>query len=153
MIKTRTIEQALSDMRSKSSVQMEEAVNVTGIAESTLYRKCSMTDPDVQFKITELVPVMKAFNRFDPLEVMARSCGFLMLKAPRGRAQFEDGLAHYHKEFSNLFSYLLDFMNRPSEEKIKVIESACIEHIRHTAEIRETVRRGDPQQEELLFIG
>lgn len=152
MIKIRTIEQAVSDMRQKSAAPMEEVVNATGIAESTLYRKCSMTDPDIQFKITEIVPVMKAFDRFDPLQVMAQSCGFLILKAPRGRAQFEEGLANYHKEFSNLFSYLLDFMSNPSKEKIRVIESACSDHMKHTAEIRETVRRGDPQQEE-LFIG
>ena len=141
----KTIEQAVQDMRSKSKVPLEDVVNETGIAESTLYRKCSPTDPDIQFKINEIIPVMRGFRRFEPLEVIARACGFLLVKSPRGRLKPEMSLAEFHTEFSSLFTLLLDFMADPTAEKMMALDAACIKHMQSTANIREGARKNANQ--------
>ncbi|MBN2200472.1 hypothetical protein JW777_00790 [bacterium] len=141
----RTIEQAISDMRQKSKVPVETVINETGMPESTIYRKCSLTDPEVQFKITEIIPMMRAFRRYDPLEVIARACGFLIIRPPAGKAKLDACAQDFHKEFSELFVLLLDFLNEPTREKIRALDVACKQHMQNTANIQAGARKSASQ--------
>ena len=131
-----SLEEAFFQMRDKSNTSVKDVSLATGIPENTLYQKASMTTPELQFRASEIVPVMNAFKRFDPLEVMAWACGFMLVKVPRGRAKNEMDLNDYQIDFAKMVKVISQFRKDPTKKSLDEAMAALKKHLQDTANIK-----------------
>lgn len=146
-----TVDEAIHTMRERSKVTQRMVSDLTGIPESTLSRKLNMYDDGAELHVRELTPVMRAFRDMTPLHVLCRSNGGMFVKAPRGRAEFEEDLGDFQENFSRLFKALYEFAQAPSAEGIRVVDTACVNHMNRTADLRAGVHSRAAAQFELDF--
>ena len=103
------------------------------------------------FNIRKLLPLMKAQDDFSILEFLAYSCGFLLVKIPKGGRSKKDHMVsinNYQKLASTTIDILLKFIEYEAHQE----EAEEILHrmLKSTAEMMAEIRKGN--QIELDFV-
>lgn len=145
-----TLDEALYLMGHDSKVSFVEAATRMGISHNTLYRKLSPTDAGANLHVRELVPAMRAFENYLPLQVMARDCGLLLIRPPRGRASNAQELAEYQMSFARVFQALARFIDSPTRELGNKVIEELWQHMKDTAAWKKRCEK-DLNQMELQF--
>jgi len=145
-MKVKTFESAVFDMRDKSRLSVEEVSNEIGMPVNTLYQKTSPTS-EIEPRASELVRMMRGFRRYDPLDVMARTCGFLLVKMPRGKAKEAPPLGEYQEGFAKLFRMLFEFHQNPDLKAIKPLIKEFDSHLQDTVNMRANIKADFNQAE------
>lgn len=68
--------------RTKKDVTAYDCAEIVGKSYNYLWKICSPTE-DHPFPLEFVVPLMRAKNNYDVLELMAHTCGFALVKLPR----------------------------------------------------------------------
>lgn len=140
-----TIDDALYIMGHQGKVSVAEAADMMGVSHNYLYRMLSPTDSGANFPVRKLVPAMRAFQNYLPLKVIARDCGFMVFKAPRGVARNAVELTEYQIRFSRLVQLILKYLDQPTYELGQEVLAKLLEHLEDTANWKARVQ-GDVRQ-------
>ena len=136
-----TIDEALYIMGHQGKVSIAEAADMMGVSHNYLYRMLSPTDSGANFPVRKLVPAMRAFQNYLPLKVIARDCGFMVFKAPRGVARNAVELTEYQVRFARLVQMILQFLDTGDFELGQQIIEKLGEHLNDTANWKARVKQ------------
>jgi len=145
-----TLDEALYRMGHESRVSIAEAADIMGVSHNYLYRMLCPTDSGANFPVRKLVPAMRAFRNYLPLKVIARDCGFMCFRAPKGTARNALELSEYQIRFTKMIQLIIRYLDNPTYELGQEIIQRLWDHIEETASWKARCEK-DSRQMELEF--
>lgn len=128
-----SIVEALYETFHRSRKHPKEIADQVGVSYSYLARAVLGDNPSgCNFPIRLLVPLMRAAGNYSALKVIARECGFLLVKPPRGNNHRQE-LYEYQGNFARLLQVLTRFLNYPDRESGRKVIEALADHMEQTS--------------------
>lgn len=153
MEREKTIIRNLYDTCHRSKKDLYQISEEMGIGYTYLSRAVLDSPSGVNFPLKWLIPLMKATKNYSVLHRIANLCGFLLVRLPRGAAKFKKmdrQVNDYQKEFTTVISSLFEFINNPTEEKLKTVNENLLDHMRETEYWRKRCEKNLTNQSEMF---
>lgn len=135
----------------KKGVDVGDLAAQTGTGKNHLYRMANIND-ECNMPLRLAVPIMMTTEDFSILDFLAKQTGHLCIKMPRGIRKGTDpkmDMSTYSKEFNEMMSVIMDFINEPTNGKADEIEHLMRKHIGDSENIRRRVKKHNMHQREL----
>lgn len=140
-----TIREALHETFHRSKKRPQDIADEMGVSYNYLARAVLEGPSGCNFPIRFLVPLMKTTGNYSALKVLARQCGMLILRTPRGGRELQ--IHEYQIRFGQLTSLLLEFFANPKSETYHRLIEALTEHMEDTAQWKHRVENHSDQIE------
>jgi hypothetical protein len=152
VIKIKLNELVFGRSKSKKDVTPYDCAEIVGKSYNYLWKICSMSE-DHPFPMEYLVPLMKAKNNFDVLEQMARECGFVVVKLPKGKMARgeENEMVHEMQIAANkVVAAFMDFIKSGREEHSIQVIDLIMKDIQTKLSVKKYVEKRASRQEDLF---
>ncbi|MEQ9309718.1 MAG: phage regulatory CII family protein [Balneolaceae bacterium] len=146
-----SLEQIVYKTIHESELSIREQAACIGKSENYLYRMANPSD-DCDLPVKLLLPVMKNNKNYRILEWLNKSCGFMMVKMPRGLVKGTNPkmeAVEYQQKFGKLMEALFDFIKEPTELKRIELDDLMRTHMGDSENMRRRIKRADLEQMDL----
>ncbi len=154
MQRKKTLTETLHETFHRNKKKPYEIAEEMGQSYNHMARMVLDTDSGCNFPERLLVPLMKTTKNYSYLVRLNEICGFLPpVKYPKGIKKFKDQdrqVNDYQKDFAETITTLLDFINNPTSEKYKSLNSKLLNHMSETEYWRKRCEKGLINQTELF---